>query len=149
VPGFFGACYIIESLLLSDLRCFYNQTCIDELESYFISSSPWNITALDESLPSRFLPNSTIENVIDELMVEEWTRSTMYQNYFNGCQPKECTYTHETKNSIIYIVTTLFGLTGGLTTALKLLVPRLVNFIASRIRALRMRSAVVMPMVET
>jgi hypothetical protein len=149
VPGFFCGCFTIESLLQSDLRCFYNQTCIDEMQSYFISSSPMNVTALDESLPSRFLPNSTLQNVVDELMVEEWTRSIMYENYFNECQPTECTYTHETKNSIIYIVTTLFGLTGGLTTALKLLVPRLVNFIASRIRTLRMRSAVVMPMVET
>ncbi|CAF4256013.1 unnamed protein product, partial [Adineta steineri] len=39
VPGFYMACYIIESLLQSDLRCFYNQTCIDQLQSYFISSS--------------------------------------------------------------------------------------------------------------
>jgi len=100
-------------------------------------------------LSSRFLPNSTLESVVDELMVEEWTRSIMYDRYYNECQPTECTYTHETKNSIIYIVTTIFGLTGGLTAALKLLVPRLVNFITFCIRALRMRGSVVMPMVET
>jgi hypothetical protein len=148
VPGFFNGCFTIEALLVSDLHCFYNQTCIDELQSYFLSP-PRNITALDESLLSRFLPNSTLESVVDELMVEQWNRSIMYDQYYNECQPTECTYTDKTKNSIIYIVTTLFGLTGGLTTALKFLVPRLVNFIASRIRALRMRSAVVMPMVET
>jgi hypothetical protein len=82
-------------------------------------------------------------------MVEQWNRSIMYDRYYNECQPTECTYTHETKNSIIYIFTTLFGLTGGLTAALKLLVPRLVNFIAFCIRVLRMRGSMVMPMVET
>jgi len=148
VPGFFNACFTIESLLLSDLHCFYNQTCIDVVQSYFLSS-PRNITALDESLLIHFLPNSTLQNVVDELMVEEWNRSTMYENYFNECQPTECSYTHETKKSIIYIVTTLFGLTGGLAAALKLIVPRLVNFITVCIRASGMRCSVVMPMVET
>ena len=108
-----------------------------------------NITALDESLPSRFFPNSTLEEVVDVLMVEQWNSSRMYDSYYNECQPKECTYTHQTKNSVIYIVTTLFGLTGGLTTALRLLVPRLVKFIQFCIRKWKMRGTGVVPMVET
>jgi hypothetical protein len=87
-----------------------------------------NITALDTSLSSRYLENSTIEDLLDELMIEEWSPSIMYENYFNECEPTECSYTHQTKNSIIYIVTTLTGLIGGLITALKLIVPRLVKF---------------------
>jgi beta-lactamase regulating signal transducer with metallopeptidase domain len=87
-----------------------------------------NISALDTSLSSRFLENSTIEHLLGELMVEEWNSSIMYENYFNECEPIECTYTHQIKNNIIYIVTTLIGLIGGLTTALKLIVPRLVMF---------------------
>jgi beta-lactamase regulating signal transducer with metallopeptidase domain len=59
-------------------------------------------------------------------MVEEWNSSIMYENYFNECEPTECTYTHQTKNNILYIITTIIGLIGGLTTALKLIVPRLV-----------------------
>jgi hypothetical protein len=41
------------------------------------------ITALDTSLSSRFLKNSTIEDLLDELMIEEWNPSIMYENYFN------------------------------------------------------------------
>jgi len=108
-----------------------------------------NITALNKTLLVKFLENSTSEELGDQLMVEQWNRSIMYASYYNDCQPNECTYTHQTKNSVIYIVTTLFGLTGGLTTALKFLVPRLVKFIAFYIRKWRMRSARVMPMVET
>ncbi|CAF4234895.1 unnamed protein product, partial [Adineta steineri] len=152
VPGFYMACYIIESLLQSDLRCFYNQTCIDQLQSYFISSSAINITSLDKSLSSRFLPNSTFEEIVNGLMIEQWNpsnQSVMYERYFNACRPSECTYTQETKNSIIYIVTTLIGLLGGLITALKLIVPRLVKFTAFFIRKWRMRNAAVIPMIET
>ncbi|CAF4152874.1 unnamed protein product [Adineta steineri] len=152
VPGFYMACYIIESLLQSDLRCFYNQTCIDQLQSYFIYSSFINITSLNASLPSRFLPNSTFEEIVNGLMIEQWNpsdQSVMYERYFNACRPSECTYTQQTKNSIIYIVTTLIGLLGGLITALKLGVPRLVEFTAFCIRKWRMRNAAVIPMIET
>ncbi|CAF1054872.1 unnamed protein product [Adineta steineri] len=152
VPGFYMACYIIESLLQSDLRCFYNQTCIDQLQSYFTSSSFINITSLDESLPSRFLPNSTFEEIVNGLMIEQWNpsdQSVMYERYFNACRPSECTYTQQTKNSIIYIVTTLIGLLGGLITALKLIVPRLVQFTAFCIRKWRMRNTAVIPVINT
>ncbi len=128
VPGVYTGCYVIESLRQSNLQCFYNQTCINKLQSYFLSSGSMNITALDTSLSSRYLENSTIEDLLDELMIEEWSPSIMYENYFNECEPTECSYTHQTKNSIIYIVTTLTGLIGGLITALKLIVPRLVKF---------------------
>ncbi len=87
-----------------------------------------NITALDTSLSSRFLENSTIEDLLDELMIEEWNSSIVYENYFNECKPTECSYTHQTKHNAIYIVTTIIGLIGGLITALKLIVPRLVKF---------------------
>jgi beta-lactamase regulating signal transducer with metallopeptidase domain len=88
-----------------------------------------NVTVLNNSLSSRFVENSTIEELVNQLMVEEWNRSIIYENYYNECQPSQCTYTHQTKNSIIYIVTTLVGLIGGLITVLKLIVPRLVKFI--------------------
>jgi len=78
------------------------------------------------------LENSTIEEVVNQLMVEEWTPSRMYDNYYNACQPSQCTYTHQTKNSVIYIVTTLVGLIGGLITMLKLIVPRLVMFVRNK-----------------
>jgi hypothetical protein len=128
VPGIYTGCYVIESLLQSNLQCFYNQNCINKLQSYFVYSSSINITALDASLSSRFLENSTIEDLLDQLMVEEWNSSIMYENYFNECEPTECSYTHQTKHNAIYIVTTIIGLIGGLITVLELIVPRLVKF---------------------
>ena len=125
-------CYIIESLLQSGLQCFYNQDCIDELQSYLESSTILNMTALDLSLSVQFFENSTIEDLLDQLMVEEWNTSSMYDNYYNECQPKQCSYTLPTRNSAIYIVTTIIGLVGGLITVLRVIVPRLVTIVRKR-----------------
>jgi hypothetical protein len=129
VLGIYTGCYIIESLLRSTLECFYNQTCISTLQSYMVSPSTMNVIALNSSLPSQYFINSTIENLVDHLMVEEWNSSQMYDGYYDTCQPAQCTYTHQGKNDIIYIVTTLIGLVGGLITVLKLVVPRLVKLV--------------------
>jgi len=88
-----------------------------------------NITALDKTLLVQFLENSTINEIVDQLMVEQWNQSIMYDRYYNECQPAECIYTHQSNNNPIYIVTTLIGLLGGLITVLKLIVPRLVMFL--------------------
>ncbi|CAF4233331.1 unnamed protein product, partial [Adineta steineri] len=119
LSGFYTGCYIIESLLQSNLQCFYNQTCINILQSYFQTSSLMNITALAVPLPGQFLENSTVADVLDQLMVEEWINSSIYDNYYSECQPSGCSYTITTKNSAIYIITTLIGLVGGLITVLK------------------------------
>jgi hypothetical protein len=132
VPGIYEGCFIIESLLQSDLRCFYNQTCINIVLPYYKATPPMNVTALDQLLSIRFSPNSTLKAIVDELMVEQWTQSIMYDRYYNECQPIKCAYTHQTKNSIVYIVTTLIGLLGGLITVLKLIVPRVVMFVRKK-----------------
>jgi len=107
--------------------------------------------ALDPSLLVRFLENSTIEELVNQLMVEEWNQSIIYENYYNECQPLECIYTYQTKNNAIYIITTLVGLIGGLTTALKLIVPRMVKFITFCIQKWTMRRVTntVMPIIQT
>ncbi|CAF4390250.1 unnamed protein product, partial [Adineta steineri] len=86
-----------------------------------------NLTTLDSSLLIGFSMNSTIQELVDELMVEEWNSSTIYDGYYNECQPSKCSYSYQTKNDAIYIITTLIGLVGGLITVLKLIVPRLIK----------------------
>jgi hypothetical protein len=71
VPGIYTGCYNIESLLQSDLRCFYNQSCINKILSYYTTVPSMNIAALNKTLLVHFLENSTIQEVVDELMVEQ------------------------------------------------------------------------------
>ncbi|CAF1656743.1 unnamed protein product [Adineta ricciae] len=129
IPGLYRGCYIIEALLQSSLECFYDQICINNLRLYLNISSTMNMTALDSSSKTRYSVKSTIKELLDQLMIEEWNPSWSYENYYNECQPIECTYIHETKNGIVYIITALFGLVGGLITVLKIVVPLLVKFL--------------------
>ncbi|CAF1270827.1 unnamed protein product [Adineta ricciae] len=149
VPGIYIGCYVVEALLQSDLTCFYNQTCITQLQSYLFSRVPINVTVLDKSVLLNFSENSTVEAIIDELMVDEWDKLILYKNYYNECKPTKCIYTYETKYSIIYIITILAGLIGGLTTALKLIVPRVVSVIAFCLRKWKLRHATIMPTIQT
>ncbi|CAF1220689.1 unnamed protein product [Adineta steineri] len=132
VPGFYIGCYVIEALLQSTLQCFYDQNCIDELQLYLTTASPLNATALDPSLSSQYSEYSTIENLLNILMIEKWNPTQMYDQYYDECQPIECTYTIKTRNSVIYIITTMFGIVGGLITVLKLVVPQVVKFIRKK-----------------
>jgi hypothetical protein len=134
VPGFYKGCYVIEALLQSTLECFYDQECIDQLQSYIFWSPSINVTELNASLSSVYSINSTIEDLIANLMIEEWNVSPLYETYYNECRPTQCTYKLETNNDLIYIFTTLFGIAGGLITVLEVVVPRLVKLIVYCIR---------------
>jgi hypothetical protein len=138
VPGFYVGCYMIESLLQSTLECFYDQDCVDKLKKCYLPSPSMNVIALNASL-SKYSENSTIQELVDNLMIEQWNVSLIFEHYYNECLPMQCTYTLETKNDVIYIFTTLFGIVGGLTTVLKLLIPRLGNIIVYCIRKQRTR----------
>jgi hypothetical protein len=91
-----------------------------------------NITALDSSLPSQYFVNSTVEDLLNTLMIEEWNSTQLYDQYYDECQPIECTYTIETRNNVIYIITTMFGIVGGLITVLRCVVPQVVKLVIKR-----------------
>ena len=129
VTNFYTGCNVIESLLQSTLEYFYDQQHMDDLLGTISSNSIKIVTALNESLPSVYLKNSTIKEFLDNLMIEQWNFLSSFENYYNQCQPIKCIYTFETNNDIIYIVTTLSGIVGGLITILNFIVPRLVKLV--------------------
>ncbi|CAF4422763.1 unnamed protein product, partial [Adineta steineri] len=87
VPGLYVGCYIVEALLQSTLECFFNQTCLNILQSYGGFSSFMDVIPLNSSLSSRYNETSTIEELVNELMIENWNLSIIYESYYNGCQP--------------------------------------------------------------
>ncbi|CAF3339959.1 unnamed protein product [Rotaria sp. Silwood2] len=126
VQGFYTGCLASESLYQSNLECLYNQLCLAQLKSYMGFNISTIGDILNSSIASQFLPNTTIGVIMDRLMIEEWNWSIIYDDYYSQCQPSKCDATLITKNNVIYIVTTLISLIGGLFTALKLSVPRFV-----------------------
>lgn len=126
IPGLFLGCILTEALLQSDLRCFYNHTCIIELQRYIDKLAPRPFLPLNSSVTSRFLTTSTVRELMNGLMVETWNRSFSHETYYYQCRPTICTYTYVDRYSTLYIVTTLFSLFGGLITILRVVIPFLV-----------------------
>ena len=129
VPGFYIGCFIVEALRQSDLHCFYNQSCVDDLIIHVSLTQSILYTSMNESSLMKFETDTQIGTIIDALMVNQWKWNINHTNYYDQCRPKECTYTIVARNSWINIVTTMFGLIGGLVTALKIIVPRLVQLV--------------------
>jgi hypothetical protein len=148
MPGIYSGCYVIELVFQSTLECFYDQDCIDKIQIYSAGMQSINITALDASL-SNYSIKSTIGELVENLMIEQWYAPTIFENYYNECQPIQCTFTFETNNDLIYIFTTLFGVAGGLVTVLNLVIPRLVNPIMYCIRKQRSRVSPEIIVLET
>ena len=128
VPGMYIGCFLVESLLQSTLECFYSDSCFNQLTGYISTTTLSNATILNATASSRYLPTTNVSDIVNQLMLETWNWTMMYDKYYAECEPYECRYTIKTRNDIIYIVTTLIGLIGGLVAALKIVVPQLVSF---------------------
>ena len=141
ISGVRIGCFIIESLLASSLECFYNQSCIDNLRQYLYPAPFLIVPPLNASLLHSFTPQSTMGEMLDHLMVEQWTNHTSHRSYFDQCRPSECHYSLVGKNSWVIVVAKVTGLVSGLSTTLKLVVPRAVQIIRSRVNRNRVVAA--------
>jgi hypothetical protein len=133
VPNFNSGCFIIQSTLQSTLECFFNQTCLDIIQDEIRSDRSINVSIL-ETNNTRFRPETTIGAIVDELMLENWGETIDYDKYYEQCAPKRCSYTFTSRNSALYILTTVVGILGGVTAVLKFVVPLVVGFIRERMR---------------
>ena len=125
IKGLKMGCTPSESFLASTLECFYDQLCIDLIQQY---------TSINSFVPlsttmSRFAMNTTISELSSHLFVEEWTTAINYSSYFQQCLPLLCSYTYIQQFSLLYTITVLLGLQGGLTIILKWICPKLVRLI--------------------
>lgn len=65
-------------------------------------------------------------------MTEEWIINISHSQYFDQCQVSLCTYSVTSRFNLLYIITTLIALIGGLTKVLRILIPPIVKFIRRR-----------------
>ncbi|CAF4111614.1 unnamed protein product [Rotaria sp. Silwood2] len=137
IPGLNLGCFPIDSILLSTLECLFDQSCIQMLidwrlfdfAQYYLPVNFTNITALDPSIKSQYLPNTSLETIISQLFIEDWTEAVDYASHYAQCQPRSCIYTFIEKRQPIFIITNVVGLLGGLTVILRILVPPCVKII--------------------
>jgi len=123
--------FSVDLLFYSTLECFYIQSCIQMLLSYrlfecddiYLPINLSNITALDLHVNNVFVLDTTLEHIVSNLFVDNWTRSVDYVSHYTQCKPNICTYTYIQQYQTVFVITSVIGLLGGLTTVLRILVP--------------------------
>jgi hypothetical protein len=138
LPGLVIGCTPLQGLSMSTLECFYSTSCISTIITYLeyytqMDGSPPNnfvpptippiaIPPLNNSIESRFLPNSSIGTLINEMFVEDWISTSSYEDYFSVCAPNSCQYEYTKRQSILYVATFLLSLYGGLTVGWRFII---------------------------
>ncbi|CAF4658074.1 unnamed protein product [Rotaria sp. Silwood2] len=130
IPGMRVACMPYTALVAATLECFFDPVCLNATAQQ-ISILPPTIwpEALNSSIPSRFSRTSSISSLLEAQMVETWETQISFSNYYNACSPTECTYTRTNRGNVIYVITTLLGLFGGLLVALRIISPLSIQFL--------------------
>ena len=120
IPGFRASCQLLDTFLQSSLSCLYNETCLNLMRSSIYYSTPVPVQILPHT--SLWPPNTPIESILDQLFISEWSFQISYDQYFNACAPRTCQYSYMIKYDRIYVMSTLFGLFGGPTKGLHIIV---------------------------
>lgn len=138
IGGIVLACTAIEMILTTDYRCFFDQACInmhlftynyDMSKRLPLPAATLAISAMNSSIPSRFLSTDTMGTMVDQLFLEVWEIRANFVGYYEACAPASCTYTISQQLDIVYVFTTVLGFCGGLVIILRLIVPRSVQLI--------------------
>ena len=132
IPNVFRGCSIVQSVLISSLECFFNQSCLDAFQWQIISPQSVEVSILDANA-THFEPQATIGELLRTLMIERWGESIQYDQYYEQCAPKLCSYSVRSKNSLLYVLVVAISLFGGLSITLKMITPPVVSFIRSRL----------------
>ena len=108
VPGIFSGCLPVGSILESTLECFYNQTCLDWLLSFYPTTERFSaLTAVNQSLSHS---KTTVKSMVDHLMVEYWTTDISYDKYYAQCAPAVCTYSKVERRGFTFALTKVISL---------------------------------------
>lgn len=121
IKGMQTGCYPLEGLLASTLECYYDLSCFQLLASNSTVFVPLNTTQT-----TRFPLNTTVEELINELMLEDWSPIINSKSYYTKCAPSVCTYSLAHRNTLLSIITTIISVIGGLNNVLRLIIPLLV-----------------------
>ncbi|CAF3330596.1 unnamed protein product [Rotaria sp. Silwood2] len=127
--GMMAGCYALEALLQTTLQCFYDQNCVDSNEIF----TKLNISTLETS---RFKLNSTIQSILNNLMVEEYKSDLSYEKYFNECSPSSCSYSYVQSYDATQAIISLISLYGGfviITRCLAIIIVKIYRHYKNRV----------------
>ncbi len=85
-----------------------------------------NFNAVESLIYSK-QQNTTVNDHLLDLFIEEWSIKTNYSKYFDDCAPSFCSYTITDQSNLSYAVTLFISLYGGLIIILRLIAPFLIK----------------------
>jgi hypothetical protein len=115
VPGILSDCYQLEATLGSTLECYYASACLALLHPTL------NLTPLSLISSTKFQINTTIQTLLHELFIEQMQIQNSFNLYYTQCNPSLCTYIYSRRFDLLFMLTTIVGVCGGLATILKLI----------------------------
>lgn len=115
-------CLPIESTLRSTLICLYHRTWLDRISLRQLVVQP-----LKTSMNKGFSRNSNVEQIATLAFIEKWLGEVSYERFFSEYEPSFWQYSQSTHPDVLYIIIAFLGIYGGLSTALRFLLPLLVN----------------------
>ncbi|CAF1590022.1 unnamed protein product [Rotaria magnacalcarata] len=134
ISGIHVGCSIVETWSNSTLECLYNQTCINLLQVYVSTASVYisdviNVIVLDSVLPSRFVPNIMIQELVNEHFIKSFQYEISYLEFYNQCAPSVCLHAFEKRSNFLIIISRILALWGGLTLSFGFLAPCFVKLL--------------------
>ena len=123
VAGYVVGCLPLESYLRSTLECLYSPSCLHQIiPAIFSSYIPPSLNQIE----SRFAMHTLNIDIVDEMFIESWSSNFSYEKFFEECKPKSCKYTVTKRYNLIYVITTLLGLLGGINILRRLFIPPII-----------------------
>ncbi|CAF1618625.1 unnamed protein product [Adineta ricciae] len=125
VPGMIMDCYLVDATLSSTLECYHNQTCFSLLHP----SMPMKL--LSNNVNKQFSLNSTIQLLLEKLMIDNLTININFDLFYDQCKPLFCSYSYSHRFDVMFVITTLIISFGVLSFILPL-ISRLIVMIILR-----------------
>ncbi|CAF3086002.1 unnamed protein product [Rotaria sp. Silwood2] len=135
ISGMMFDCLPLDAALASSFECFYDAWCLSLIQN--VSKSNIRLQPLHSQ--SRFEHSTTLQTLLDELMIEQFTMEIVFASYYSICNPKYCTYSYTHKFDVLFIITFTASAFGGISAVLKFIAPLLIQ-LAFRIYALKNRN---------
>ncbi|CAF1033730.1 unnamed protein product [Adineta steineri] len=123
VPGLLFDCYPLDATLGSTLECYYQSSCLALIHAIF------NTTPLSSTSSTQFSSNTTIQALFDELFIEEVEDQVSFAQYYLQCNPSSCTYIRSRRFDLLFMLSTVITVFGGLAAILKLIAPLIIKVI--------------------
>ncbi len=64
------------------------------------------------------MENSTVEMILNQIMIDEITSDIQFDLFYSQCNPAYCSYSYTHRFDALFIITTIIGIFGGLSFVL-------------------------------